>query len=703
MASLTEEQTKIMEALPNINMIIEASPGSGKTTMIMYRVYYLWKAYGVPLSSIAIFTYSKFLASDMISKLPHFGMDKNDLGWCGTIHAFCYRDTKNMSDLTPWIQMYKETGYEKTLLKYIIFDEYQDAEASIADVIKILSKNRYLTLTGDERQQIYGYKGADASLLLQAKPDFVKFSLSRSFRCNKNICALISRFYPSYPQITSEIDGPKPILYRNRGKSMSNPKIIDHIVNIVKRGIKNKHSIAILTPILESEKTLLFMNDIQSNLMRHCSSSFNLVRANDESYTTQTQHVITTIHKAKGREFDVVIMLNVVDGSNFFDAPNAPDLSKLFVGCSRARHELHIFEYLFSDYVGTLKWIGDNEDLMDYGPYPFNLKTQKPRSNNKSEDNHYTKNCTDFVRSLSSDQRKDILSNYSDPQVVSTELGIGSPFCDVLLFGVLIEWALAIKFTQKLPVIAYKIYLTSNEWLYAIKQKIISSTLKKKIGLVVGDGFIASIKSNCIKVKVGINNVALITEDNIVSSIMCEEYYKHLPTAISKLESLTPQLTPDNISKLWWLVRFECLTRLSLVKFEQPELDPVSITRLIEFIATTKLLSPFTPLYHHVCGTKDFDNIEVQGETDFISSKGIIEVKCFSSDSNMEDAWLQVIIYNEMQLIDNPFDSLSNKFSSLSLKSNKKKLPVQPNKNFNYDTVYIYNPVRGKLLSRRRL
>lgn len=79
-----------------------------------------------------------------------------------------------------------------------------------------------------------------------------------------------------------------------------------------------------------------------------------------------SQNVITSIHAVKGKEYDTIIILNVIDAQYTFEYPFPDALSKLFVSLSRARQNLHIFEHLFSWHIGSLRWISDNEDLFDH-------------------------------------------------------------------------------------------------------------------------------------------------------------------------------------------------------------------------------------------------------------------------------------------------------------------------------------------------
>jgi hypothetical protein len=51
---------------------------------------------------------------------------------------------------------------------------------------------------------------------------------------------------------------------------------------------------------------------------------------------------------------------------------------------------------------------------------------------------------------------------------------------------------------------------------------------------------------------------------------------------------------------------------------------------------------------HGVPVHKKIENKQIEGEIDFQGLKEIIEVKCYSGDSFLDEAWLQAILYNEI-------------------------------------------------------
>ena len=674
----TPEQNQILSSNPQQNICINAAPGSGKTTTIIMRIVAMHQMWRVPLSEIGLFTYNRFLAKDMSDKLQHYGIDPKGLGWCGTIHAFCYRETQRISDLQPWVNRHTSELEVYPNLKYIIFDEYQDVDEDIAKVVEILSRGKFLTIIGDERQQIYGYKGADASRLYRLR-SFVKYPLSQSFRCNKHLCKLLSRLYPSYPAIRSKIDGPKPVLYRSKRGPMHNQRTIDQIVQLVSKA-KGK-SIAIVSPTIRSEASRNFLNDIHSNIERRCDVPFDCNTGEEHNETSDTPNKISSIHGVKGKEFDLVIALNIIDGESFIDYPNPESLCKLFVCLSRSRGELHVFEHLYGrgGSVGSLKWITDNDDCFDH---PFGWTGLPEFILEKRDSVKRTFKCREFIRSLSSTQTRTLLSEYHDSELVSTGPGLGFHCGPPDLSGILVEQLLATQLVGSVDPIPFEVYVTTNEWRDISKGKHVSS-FKEKVEMVCPGPVKLNYESHGAKVK-GIKVetysgvcIAYVDEKNIISTLMSEEYYKHLPEAKMESSQLTSELTPENVRRRWNVLRFSKLTQLSLTGFKKATIKQEQIDSLINYIRKeTALRKLDISKYHtrvrsylHVPQTNEM--VCVEGELDFETNDGVIEIKCHRMNLIPDEDWLQVIIYDR-------------------LSSQEKKRDL-----------YVYNALTGDLWKRR--
>ena len=88
-----------------------------------------------------------------------------------------------------------------------------------------------------------------------------------------------------------------------------------------------------------------------------------IVESNIEDFiATDDQSVlVSTIHKAKGREFDTVYLLSPIPDGN-----NLNDMRAYYVGLTRARHHLHLVTCPLNDYSSITVALGMRDVWLDY-------------------------------------------------------------------------------------------------------------------------------------------------------------------------------------------------------------------------------------------------------------------------------------------------------------------------------------------------
>lgn len=703
---LTDEQKAIVTAPVDQNIFVLACPGSGKTTVMIHRIAHMIKERGVNPKNIGMFTYNNSLGGDMSNKLEKLGINPKDLFWCGTLHAFCYRNTGDPHDLQPWIQRFENMtsqynargfpiGYDtQNRLKYVIFDECQDSDPDIKNVVKILSKDKRLMIVGDNRQQLYGYRGADIKHLPSLKNDFVEYTLSESFRCNQNICALLNRFWvnvdapATHADIHSAIDGPRPTLYRSRGSAMNNPNITNQIIELVKK--YQDGSIAIISPTVNSDTSRRFLNDIHSNIYDKCNITFDFAEDNKNS-----KYVISSVHASKGLEYDSVILLNAIDNPYFFDYPTYEAQCKLFVACSRPRQNLDIFEHNYHFTNGSIKWVTENENLFDKSDDPiWNAPTRQRPDDFGS--NKIEKNCRDYIRGFTNEKRRTLLSQYGPSEIIRSETGLGDHVGYPALSGQLVELLLATKLQFDVK-FEFRPYVTSDEWTQILRNREIPTSVMNKIKKVYpydninirrkvegGKARIVILFIDGIKVlnswrpviDESIVETREITENHIVSDFMCTQYYKYIDAAhiVRNAVLSSKKCNEDYVENLWWLLRFQKLMDMSLTGFNQPNLSSEEIRRVLNYVENSKILNnlrinDYHPHYRARVSNSTEVETWVHGEVDFESNDGFVELKCIKGEE-LEEAWLQVMVYNQIS----------------GLKYNK---------------IYVYNAISGTLYQRK--
>jgi len=95
---LSPQQQAAVEGIePRIALI--ACPGSGKTRTLTKRVVHMIEENGVAPSSIVLLTFTRFAAGVMRDRLGPWG---NQLGYCGTFHAFCLSIVQEFGHKIGW-------------------------------------------------------------------------------------------------------------------------------------------------------------------------------------------------------------------------------------------------------------------------------------------------------------------------------------------------------------------------------------------------------------------------------------------------------------------------------------------------------------------------------------------------------------------------------------------------------------------------
>lgn len=351
---LTDEQQKIVYEDLNTHMIVVASAGSGKTTTTLTRIKYLLDQ-GINDNEIMLTTFTWDAAHEMKTKLNDILGYKSNIT-VGTIDGiarsyikddemrhvgeYSYEFLKLIRDKKSYIDHYK----------YLFVDEFQDINDVQFEIIKEFYKNKTIVFgVGDDAQNIYTFRGSNVKYML----DFTKFfknskchMLTRNFRSTQEIVNLANASMENQDEkiaktMISNVEEPyiKPTVKYCQSSRLQTLEIIE----LIKKSLEkyNPENIAILSPI---NQTLYPIEEIltKENIPHNCLENKSDVRLSKQKGNI----TLCTIHKAKGLEWDVVIMINMSDDI----IPKVKSLNAVredrrlfYVGITRARKELHIF------------------------------------------------------------------------------------------------------------------------------------------------------------------------------------------------------------------------------------------------------------------------------------------------------------------------------------------------------------------------
>lgn len=229
--------------------------------------------------------------------------------------------------------------------KYIIVDEYQDTSKNNFELINLLINRQKpnLYVTGDDRQNIFSFRGTDLSYIVKFKKYFKRINktvLKYNYRSNKEIVKISSKFIKKNKFQTSK----KQKSVKGKGGLVKG-----HIVSEYKEEMKQ------LKVIIENELTktndiaILYRNNFQGNDIKRIFKDNNL-----HNYLQKLK--LMTMHSSKGLEFDSVIITGINDKIIPSSNTNIEEERRLmYVAMTRAKSRLNII-YYNNEYKGKAKF-----------------------------------------------------------------------------------------------------------------------------------------------------------------------------------------------------------------------------------------------------------------------------------------------------------------------------------------------------------
>jgi hypothetical protein len=372
---LTDEQHKIVTADKNSHYKIIACAGSGKTTTVLCRIKYLIDS-GVKPYQILLTTFNVDAAENMKNKMFELFGFRTSI-YVGTIDAIAYRfynayfkrsDFVGVSEYcTELLKFLRDEKSEKaqklkSKFEYVFFDEFQDCNDVQFEIIKEFAKTSRVTVIGDDAQNIYQWRGSNIDFILNFE-NYMKFvktcveksdvksdtksetksdkseplgcqimTLKKNFRSTPEIINLANAsIRNNLDQIPKDMISVKksynrfPKIYRYSNEEEQAKYVVAYIVQYVKNKIpqeqiavlsRNNYSIKYVEE--EIEKYNIKQKKIHDQDIQIDPHINYVALISDDTRDTKPKimkdHVtLTTIHKSKGLEWDVVFVLSCND------------------------------------------------------------------------------------------------------------------------------------------------------------------------------------------------------------------------------------------------------------------------------------------------------------------------------------------------------------------------------------------------------
>ncbi len=326
--NLDSEQYAIVQSDPDLNMRIIAGAGSGKTTTILCRIKYILDNFTTP-DRILILTFNRDSAQNIRNRIGDLFGFPIDLQ-IYTIDAFCYK-LMNYYNYDLDVKIYSVSEYSHTGLdlmkkygkeissqyKYIFFDEFQDVNDVQFMILKIFVDNGcVLTVIGDDCQNIYQFRGTNNYYMINFDRviDSYTFKLTTNYRSISSIVEIANKSI-SYNELKVE----KTMISNNNIKTK--PKFVmcehesDSIHYICKKVLEAislgtpLHKIAILSrnsfPLKQIE------TEFTKRGIEHVACITDKNNEDIKKILVPDKIAVTTIHKSKGLEWEIVFILGL--------------------------------------------------------------------------------------------------------------------------------------------------------------------------------------------------------------------------------------------------------------------------------------------------------------------------------------------------------------------------------------------------------
>lgn len=371
---LNEEQKQVVEYNGDKKYLcVIACPGSGKTHCLVNRIKYLLEVQLQTGKSLClrffIVAFNTDAAKDIKQRI-HFLLDHDERFksyryklqlYCGTFHAMSKRlliesnswqDEPHHVDEAPYrfVSRLKRQGAlsnRKFRFDYLFVDEFQDVNAIQNEMIHLLSQQaKRVMVVGDPDQNIYGFRSSSVEYLYsyaQNKLECETLYLRQNYRSLPELVALgnaVRSILQKMDQNSFHLLIPDMILQKE--EKDFDPLQRPHVIYYTSIPWMNSKIIQEILDILavHPEYTI-------GILSRH-NWGLDILRKNSNEIFQESmekgQTILSTIHAAKGREWDAVLLIHL-QASYFPDkrASLEEEWRLFFEAITRPKFQLTLF------------------------------------------------------------------------------------------------------------------------------------------------------------------------------------------------------------------------------------------------------------------------------------------------------------------------------------------------------------------------
>jgi len=199
--TLSPAQLNIIKDSANQHIVVAAGPGSGKTRVLVHKLASLLLAEDVKHEQLLMLTFSRAAATEFKKRLMELIGNAAAFIEIKTFHSYCFDLLGRIGSLTEVDNVIKavvekirsgEIEMSRITKTVLVVDEAQDMNSDEYELVKALmeqNEEMRVILVGDDDQNIYGFRGADAANMqkLITEKEAKKYELVENYRSKKNI------------------------------------------------------------------------------------------------------------------------------------------------------------------------------------------------------------------------------------------------------------------------------------------------------------------------------------------------------------------------------------------------------------------------------------------------------------------------------------------------------------------------------------
>lgn len=385
---LNDEQYNVVMADKTKSILVVACAGSGKTTVICCKIKYLID-HGVPPERIIFVSFNVDAAQSIKNRLTElYGVIPHV--HCSTIDSLACHFYYKYFKKTGYVGVNEYATYLLEFLRsdkghmitdnydYFFLDEMQDVNPVKFDIFKhFYDAGKVVTGIGDDAQNIYSYIDSSSKFILKFHeyiPNHISYKLVNNYRSTPEIVELancsIRKNTDQIPKdMISNIPSinEKPTLQHYNDDFIQASNIINKILGYVQQGVPYEE-IAIIS---RNNKPLKIFEE---QLEKSRTNIPYVALITDNNIETKPKiskgHItLTTIHKSKGLEWNVVFLVSCDDYIFPMELDNVSiqeERRLFYVAVTRAKRYLNIS---FTGYTVTRFMVELNPNLYRFiGP-----------------------------------------------------------------------------------------------------------------------------------------------------------------------------------------------------------------------------------------------------------------------------------------------------------------------------------------------